>query len=155
MTEKQNKIILDKEIIDFSEAMKSNANKAYDQYGLILLYSLPDNLRIEYEKLLGFEPATSIDNYNLGVKAISENDLKEAVRRFKNAIKIDEKHMGSYYNLALIHEEFNDKAKAREYYKGYISLYEDIFSKKDTELLQQKSFEEEFYKEAKNRLKAL
>ncbi len=141
---------------EFIKVFDSNSGKAFEQYGLTQLYSMPDDMRIKYETALGFEPVTAIDFYNLGVEAINKNDLKKALKDLKNAIKIDSKHMGSFYNIGLIYESMEDKEKANEAFREYIKLYDEQekkYSMKDSLGIPFSPLEEEFYKEACSRVK--
>ncbi|MBI4651980.1 tetratricopeptide repeat protein [Candidatus Desantisbacteria bacterium] len=155
---KENTVLLEKEIKEFSALLdKNNINAAYKIYGFSLLYSLPENERINYSKSLGFE-LTDIEHYNLGVKAVSEGNLKEAVKEFKQAVKLNPGHLGSYYNLGLAYEELGEKTKAGEFFNEYINLYEKISQSKNSFLdevfIPFQASEKEFIKEAKNRLKS-
>jgi tetratricopeptide (TPR) repeat protein len=122
--EKPIKDLYEFEINRFEELYEKDPNYAFQRYGCTLFYSLdPDkifNMMQKYE----WQTQEPLDFYNLGASLCVEENFDEAMQNFQKAESMGCDRPELYYNMALIHEDKEDKDKAKEYFQKYIDASE-------------------------------
>jgi len=106
----------------FRNALTGFPKRAYQVYGLSLLYSLApqDVAREKYR--LGVKPRSAHDYYNLGVLASSEERHQNALELYRMAEEAGGGFPELYYNLGLTYEVLKQKAKAVAAYQTFSEL---------------------------------
>jgi len=116
------------EIKRYQELLENNPEYAHSRYGLTLVYSLPSEKTFEIMNQFGFESKESLDYYNKGAMECQKGNLKEALKNFEKAESLECEQPELFYNIAAIHEEEGNTAKAKEYYQKYIDRVEQYES---------------------------
>ncbi len=114
-----------KELNNYIELMKKDPQKAYNIYGFTLINSINPVDRAYYKIKYGFEPHDAVDYYNRGVYMLLENKYKEALKYFKEAIKLNDRFAEALYNIAWIYEKLGDYKNAADYWEEYLDFVED------------------------------
>ncbi|HOJ61351.1 MAG TPA: tetratricopeptide repeat protein [bacterium] len=112
------------EISRFQELLKDNREYAFQRYGWTLFYSLPPEQTFLLKNELGWKGNDPLDYYNLGALECQKGNLKEALKHFEKAESLGCGAPELFFNLAAIHEEQQDRAKAKAYYQKYIDAAE-------------------------------
>jgi len=119
--------ILEKQVKEFRRMLKEDPAKAYDRFGVTLLYSLDDETYFEEVKRFGWEPRTALDFYNQGVLATDKEDHEEAAKLYGKAVELDDTLAPAYYNLGCTYGELGRKDEQKE----ALSKYLDLISRKE------------------------
>ena len=115
----------DSDIKKYRELVHSDSQRALDQFGISLLYSLNPADRVRALRDLGFEANRAVDFYNLGVQAMQDENFTEAIINFKQSIELDSGLTDAIYNLALCYEKTGHTPQAIQTWDVYQDVCED------------------------------
>lgn len=106
----------------FRSSLAGSPKRAYQIYGLSLLYSLnPEDVTREKYRL-GVKPKSPHDFYNLGALASAEGRHQDALELYNRAEEAGGGFPELYYNLGLTYENLKQKAKAIAAYQTFAEL---------------------------------
>ncbi|HQH71413.1 MAG TPA: tetratricopeptide repeat protein [bacterium] len=112
------------EINRFQELLKNNRDYAFQRYGWTMFYSMPPDQTFLLKNELGWKGNDPLDLYNLGAVECQNGNLKEAMKYFEKAENQGCTAPELFFNIAAIHEEQQETAKAKAYYQKYIDAAE-------------------------------
>lgn len=115
----------DSDLNKYRDLVHTDSQRALDQYGIAMLYSLNPADRVRALRDLGYEANRADDFYNLGVQAMQDENFTEAIINFKQAIELDSSLTNAIYNLALCYEKTGHTPQAIQTWDVYVDVCED------------------------------
>jgi len=112
----------------FREKLNQSPKRAYEIYGLSLLYSLEPTEITREAYRLGIPQQTPHDFYNLAVLANQEKRHGEALDLYSRAQSAGGEFPELYYNLGLTYESLNQKEEAIKAFEKYSDLAQELSS---------------------------
>lgn len=106
----------------FQSTLQNFPPRAYEVFGLTLLYSLPPDAVTREKHRLGVLPRSPLDFYNLGVLFSAKGRHEEALKLYQQAVEVWGDFPELFYNLGLTYEHLKQKAKAVEAYQKFVDL---------------------------------
>ncbi|MDP8242796.1 MAG: hypothetical protein P9L94_01860 [Candidatus Hinthialibacter antarcticus] len=114
------------EIDRFQSLLAEDSNYAYRRYGLTLFYSLPPEDTFKMKTEMGWKGEEALDYYNQGTVEALEGRYAEALKLFEKSESLKCDRAELYYNIAVIHEEEERAAQAKEYFQKYVDAVESL-----------------------------
>ncbi len=114
--------LYEKNLVDFKDSLTRSAERAYEVYGLSLLYSLNADEVTREKHRLGVRPHTPRDFYNLGVLASQKGRHEEALKLYQQAVEAGGDFAELFFNLGLTYEQLKQKGKAADAYQRFVDL---------------------------------
>jgi len=114
--------LYEKNLDDFKSALEKAPDRAYEVYGLSLLYSLSANEVTREKHRLGVRPHTARDFYNLAALASQNGRHEEALKLYLQAVEVGGDFPELYFNLGLTYEQLKQKGKAGDAYQKFADL---------------------------------
>ena len=110
----------------FRSTLNQEPTRAYEIFGLSLLYSLsPEEITREKYRL-GVRPRSAKDYYNLGVLASQADRHEEALDLYTKAENLGGDFPEMYFNMGLTYERLKQSEKAIASYEKFADLAKGI-----------------------------
>lgn len=112
------------EIGRFEDLLAKDQSYAFQRYGWTLVYSMETDKTFTLLQELGWKGKEPLDFYNIGALQCQNDNTKEALKNFEKAESMGCDRPELFFNMAMIFESQEEKAKAKEYYQKYIDAAE-------------------------------
>lgn len=112
------------EILRFQDLLSKDQKYAFQRYGWTLLYSMESDKTFQIMQEMGWKGKEPLDFYNIGALQCQEDNIKEALKNFEKAESMGCDRPELFFNMAVIFEGQDDKARAKQYYQKYIDATE-------------------------------
>lgn len=114
--------LYEKNLDDYKSTLTKAADRAYEIYGLSLLYSLTADEITREKHRLGVRPHIPQDFYNLGVLASQKGRHEDALKLYLQAVEVGGDFAELFFNLGLTYEQLKQKGKAADAYQKFADL---------------------------------
>ncbi|MCA9426710.1 MAG: tetratricopeptide repeat protein [Candidatus Omnitrophica bacterium] len=106
----------------FNEQLRKSPRRAYNMFGLSLLYSLEAGEVAREKHRLGINPTSAYDFYNLGVLANLAERHEDAAKLYETAVEVGGDFPELYCNMGLTYEKLSKVSKAVDAFQKYADL---------------------------------